>query len=129
MAGKEAGLLPKDNRGNRVYGLQVNKETGVANLDRHSLCRGQSSGHTHSEWRKLWRIDSTHTDCQHLRLVPPPKVLLCLYISPQGKCVNAFFHGSGALESLPWLAHGNTCSPGLCSLGIVSVPHIEEIRL
>lgn len=62
--------------GSGVYGLQVNKEMGVADLPGHSLCRGQCSGHTHPEWGKLWLTDSHRLST--VVLSGPRKVLLCL---------------------------------------------------
>lgn len=39
-AAKEAELLHTNKQGHRVYSLQLKKETGIGNLDRHSLYRG-----------------------------------------------------------------------------------------
>lgn len=106
--------------------MQENRETCVASLGQHSLCRGQSSGHIPQEWEKLWWTDSAQTinTCAWC----PRKVLLCLSISRRGNVLmHAFLNGSEALESLTWPAHVNTRVPsGQCSLRTVSVPHIQE---
>ena len=39
-AAKEAELLRTNKQGHRVYGLQLKKETGIGNLDGHSLYGG-----------------------------------------------------------------------------------------
>lgn len=37
---EEEGLLLTDKQGSGVFGLQANRQAGVANLDRNNLCRG-----------------------------------------------------------------------------------------